>query len=173
MSKYKIKFRGLKEGRYNYKFEIGDMFFENYPESEIKKAEISAIVEMLINKDLLTFQISLKGTAELQCDRCLDFFDYPIDYQTELFADFGDENSDLSDADNKITISNKASEIILDKHFYDYLHLSLPYQKIHPDDENGQTTCNTKMIEKIEEYSSFEELKNTDPRWDKLKSLYN
>ncbi len=173
MSKFKIKFRGLEEGRHNYKFEIRDSFFENYPKSEIKKAKISADVEMLIVKDLLTFNIKLKGTAELQCDRCLDFFDYPIDFETVLYADFGDSDSDLSDVDNKITISNKANDIVLDKHFYDYLHIALPYQKIHPDDKNGNTTCNKKMTEKIEEYSLKKNNEKFDPRWDKLKSLYN
>ncbi len=173
MSKYKIKFRGLKEGKHRYQFKIDNSFFEKYPESEIKKAEISAEVEMLITKDLLTLNIKLEGTAELQCDRCLDFFDSPITYETVLYADFGDKNSDLSDADNKVTISNKASEIVLDKHFYDYLHLSLPYQKIHPDDENGKSTCNHEMIKKIDEYSSGKNSEPADPRWDKLKSLYN
>ena len=173
MSKYKIKFRGLKEGRHKYKFEIEDSFFEKFPESEIKKAKISGRVELLISKDLLTLNIELEGTAELQCDRCLDFFDSPIKYETVLYADFGDKNSDLSDADNKITITDKASEIVLDKHFYDYIHLSLPYQKIHPTDENGKSTCNTKMTKIIEKYSLKENNETVDPRWDKLKSLYN
>ncbi len=173
MGKYKIKFRGLKEGKHKYKFEIEDSFFEKYPESEIKKANIFAEVEMLISKDILTFDIKLKGTAEIQCDRCLDFFDFPISYKTILYVDFGEINSDLSDADNKITISNKAGDIVLDKHFYDYLHLALPYQKIHPNDKNGNSTCNKEMIKKIKEYSTCKETEITDPRWDKLKSLYN
>lgn len=173
MSTFKIKFRGLKEGRHKYKFEIDDSFFEKYPETEINKANVSAEVEMLITKDLLTLNIKLKGTAELQCDRCLEFFDYPIDFNAVLYADFGENNSDLSDVDNKITINNKTSDIVLDKHLYDYLHLSLPYQKIHPVDEKGQTTCNKKMIKKIEEYTFKEKNEEIDPRWDKLKSLYN
>ncbi|NOZ34317.1 MAG: DUF177 domain-containing protein [Chlorobi bacterium] len=173
MDQFKIKFRGLKEGTYNFKFNINETFFKKYPESEIKEAKVLAEVEMLITKDLLRFNIYLSGKAELQCDRCLDFFNSPINYETVLFADFGDNNSDLSDADNRITISNKASEIVLDKHIYDYLHLSLPYKKIHPKDKNGKSTCNKEMIKKIEEYSTYEETEITDPRWDKLKSLYN
>lgn len=173
MNKFKIKFRGLKEGRHNYKFEIDDSFLKKYPESEIKKANVSAEVEMLITKDLLTFNIKLKGTAELQCDRCLVFFDYPIDYDAVLYADFGESNSDLSDVDNKITISNKTSDIVLDKHFYDYLHLSLPYQKIHPVDESGISTCNKKMIKKIQEYTHHKKDKKIDPRWEQLNSLFN
>ena len=173
MSKYKIKFRGLGEGRHQYKFEIEDSFFEKFPESEIKKAQIFAEVEMLVSKDLLTLNIKLKGTAELRCDRCLDFFNYPILYKTALFADFGETNSDLSDADNKITINNKACEIVLDKHFYDYTHLSLPYKRFHPTDENGNSTCNTKMTKIIEKYALKGNNETVDPRWDKLKSLYN
>ncbi|NPA68155.1 MAG: DUF177 domain-containing protein [Chlorobi bacterium] len=173
MSKFKIRFRGLKEGKYNYKFEINDSFFENYPESEISKANIQAYINLSVTKDLLTLTFKFKGTVRLRCDRCLDFFEYGIKGNSILYVDFGEKNSDLSDADNKITISNTSEEIILDKHLYDYIHLNLPYQRVHPDDKNGNSTCNREMLNKIEEYSAGNEQKTTDPRWDKLKSLYN
>ncbi len=173
MGKYKIKFKGKREGKYFYKFDIENSFFENFPESEIKKAKVKAEIELLITKDLLTLNIGLKGIVELQCDRCLDYFDYPISYQTILYVDFGEKNSDLSDADNKITIAKSKDEIELDKHFYDYLHLSLPYQKIHPIDEEGNSLCNQSMLNKIEEFSGKEEKKEIDPRWEKLKKIYN
>ena len=173
MGKFKIKFKGQEEGQYFYKFEIKDSFFNDYSESQIKKAEVNANIELLVTKDLLTFNINLQGHVELQCDRCLDYFDYPISYKTVLYADFGEENSDLSDADNKITLARLNDEIELDKHFYDYLHLCLPYQKIHPVNEKGVSLCNQTMIKKIEEFSAEKKKAEIDPRWDKLKSLYN
>ncbi len=173
MSSLKINFRGLKEGTYNYKFEIKDAFFDKFPESEIKKAAVSVDVEMLLTKNIITLNFLLAGKVELQCDRCLDFFDKAIKFDAVLYVDFGDEDSDISDVDNRITISRMANDIKLDKHLYDYLHLSLPYQKIHPNDEKGETTCNKIMLEKIKAFSQREEKKETDPRWDKLRSLYN
>ncbi len=173
MNKFVIKHRNLKEGTFNYKFDIDDSFFKIYPESEIQKGKIQVNTELSVTKNLLTFNISLNGTVKLQCDRCLDDFDFKIKYDTILYVDFGNQNSDLSDADNRITISNLSEEIVLDKHFYDYLHLSLPYKRIHSNNENGNPACNVEMLKKIKKYTSEKKEEIIDPRWEKLKSLYN
>ena len=172
MKRVSVKFRGLDEGRYNYQFKINNDFFDDFKESEIHKASVDAEIEMIISKDLLILNISLKGMIEVQCDRCLGNYFHSIEYKTELFVEFGEKNSDISDADNKIVLSNKEDEIVLDKHLYDYLHLSVPYQKIHPNDETGNSSCDPDMIKKLDDLNTKN---NTefDPRWDKLKDLYN
>ncbi|NPA45005.1 MAG: DUF177 domain-containing protein [Chlorobi bacterium] len=173
MNNYKIEFRGLREDKHNYNFKITDDFFNKFEESEIKKGEVLINVEMNLSKDIIILNISLKGKVEIQCDRCLDYFYQPISYKTKLFVEFGYENSDISDVDNRITISEKEDKIVLDKHFYDYIHLSLPYQRFHANDKNGNSLCNIEMLDKLEELSTKKEEKETDPRWDKLKNLYN
>lgn len=173
MNSYSIEFRGLREDKHNYDFTITDDFFKKYEESEIKKGKVLINVEMDLRKDMIILNISLQGDVEIQCDRCLDYFYHPISYKTKLFVEFGYENSDISDVDNKITISEKEDKIVLDKHFYDYIHLALPYQRFHPEDENGNSKCNIEMLNKLEELSSREIKKEIDPRWDKLKNLYN
>ena len=173
MNKYSINFRGLSEEQHSFEFIITDDFFKQFPESEIQKGNIVAIVEIQIRKDILVLEISLKGKVQVQCDRCLDSYLHSIEYSTKLFVEFGYESSDISDVDNKIILSKQEDEIELYKHFYDYIHLSLPYQKFHPEDENGNLTCNIEMLNKLDELSSEKEEKQIDPRWDKLKELYN
>jgi uncharacterized metal-binding protein YceD (DUF177 family) len=173
MNNYSIEFRGLSEDKHNYSFTITDDFFNKFEESEIKKGKVLIDVEMNLNKDLIILNISLKGDVEIQCDRCLDYFYQAISFKTKLFVEFGSENSDISDVDNKITISEKEEKIVLDKHFYDYIHLSLPYQRFHPNDKNGNSTCNAEMLNKLEELYTQKEDNKIDPRWDKLKDLYN
>ena len=173
MNKYKIKFRGLSEERHSYNFKINEDFFKQFPEAEIKKGNVLVDVEIQIRKDVLILDIELKGTVQVLCDRCLDNYYQNIRYSTKLFVEFGYENSDISDADNKIMLSKKEDELVLDKHFYDYIHLSLPYQRFHPEDENGNSECNIEMITKLDELSSEKKEIKIDPRWDKLKGLYN
>lgn len=173
MDNYIIEIRGLKTGKHNYKFIVSDDFFNKYKESEIKKGKVLIDVEMNLIKDLISLNILIKGDVQIQCDRCLDYFYHPISYKTKLFVEFGVENSDISDVDNKIIISNKEDKLVLDKHFYDYIHLALPYQRFHPKDKNGKTECNIEMIKKLEELSTNNNEKTIDPRWEKLKSLYN
>lgn len=173
MYKFKIKFRGLSEDVHCYDFKITDDFFRQFPESEIKKGNVVANVEIQIRKDVLILDVFLKGNVQLQCGRCLDDYSQKIDFKTKLFIEFGEESSDISDVDNRIVLSKKEDEIYLDKHFYDYLHLSLPYQRFHPEDENGESECNIEMLNKLDELSSKKEENIIDPRWEKLKGLYN
>ena len=172
MNQIRIQFRGLKEGKYNYQFKIDDHFFTLFDKSEIKNAELDVETEMIIANNLLKFNFIIQGKVRVQCDRCLENFWQSIKYQTELYVEYGENNSDLSDADNKIVLNNKENEIVLDKHIYDYIHLSLPYQNIHPKGKNGSSACDIEMIDKLEKINS-ENKQETDPRWDKLKNLYN
>jgi uncharacterized protein len=82
----------------------------------------------------------------------------------------------LTDIDDTMVLSRSEDKIELAKHFYDYILLNMPIQRVHPEDEDGESTCDPEMIEKIEKYEAGEnesESKETDPRWDKLKGLYN
>jgi len=167
MSQVRIKFKGISIGKYNYQFNLNDYFFTKFEESEIKKADIIADIEMIVSKDLLTFNFNIKGIVGVQCDRCLEYFNKDISHEATLYVEFGSNNSDISDADNKIVLSHSENEIVLEKHLYDYIHLSLPYQRVHPDKDNGENGCNNEII------VNSEEKKETDPRWDKLKELYN
>jgi uncharacterized metal-binding protein YceD (DUF177 family) len=56
---------------------------------------------------------------------------------------------------------------------YEYIVLSLPVQRIHPDDENGRSGCDPDMLEKLKALTAKElNLENqADPRWDALKGI--
>jgi len=43
---------------------------------------------------------------------------------------------------------------------------------VHPDDENGKSTCDPEMLSKLNEYIVSGE-KGSDPRWNDLKKLMN
>jgi uncharacterized protein len=172
MEKFKLKFRGLSKGKHDFEFQIRDDFFERYPESEVKKGEIDAKVELTVSSDIMSLAVKLKGSVYIQCDRCLEYFYLPVKYKTVLYVQSGEHNSDLSDVDNTVIIGYKENDIVLDKHFYDYIHLSLPVQRVHPDDENGDTMCDPEMMQKLENLEPKEQ-QNRNPGWDKLKDLYN
>ena len=55
---------------------------------------------------------------------------------------------------------------------YEYIVTALPIQHIHPDDENGQSTCDSEMLSLLEKMQQKENNENEiDPRWEKLKEL--
>ena len=174
-SKYSINFIGLSEGKHEFSYQIAKDFLEDYPETEIKDLDFDVKVIMEKTSRHLGFEFHIEGAAMVQCDRCLDNFSIDLSFDKELYVIFGDETSDLTDIDDRMILSRKENEIDLSKHLYDYINLQIPIQNIHPNNEKGESLCNIEMLEKIEKYMGSEESPSNqvDPRWDKLKSLYN
>lgn len=174
LSQYDIHFSGLKPGKYEFEFEIKTDFFSYFENQDIIEADISVLVNFEKNERYLALEFDLQGVVQTTCDRCLDNLELEIDYTPSLYVNFGDETSDLTDIDDTMILARSEDKIELAKHLYDYICLNLPIQKVHPEDEDGESTCNKEMIEKIEKYQlGNTESDETDPRWDKLKNLYN
>ncbi len=171
MDKYSILLSSLELGQQERQISIKKSLFENYSETEIKDANLTA--NLLIYKDTrqIKIEFDIKGTLNVPCDRCLNYMDLEISCNEELFVEFGSENSDLSDADQKIIISGSEEILDLSKHLYDYILLCIPYKKVHGEDDNGVSLCNSEMIDILAGYNETNE--KTDPRWDILKQLKN
>jgi uncharacterized protein len=161
---------GLKEGRHFYDFEIRDRFFEEFGESEIKKGDLSVSIEL--DKRSTHFDLIVKITGEVRicCDRCLEMFFQPIACENRLLVKFG-KNRDDSDPDIIIVPAGE-QELDMKQYLYEFIHLALPIQRVHPGDKTGKSSCNPDMLQKINRHIINEEKEN-DPRWDELKKLIN
>ena len=71
-----------------------------------------------------------------------------------------------------ITLPADEQELDLKQHIYEYILLSIPIKRVHPDDEFGNSTCDPFMLKKLEEFIIDQE-NEIDPRWDELKKLMN
>jgi len=173
---YILKFNGLTDGLHEFNYHVSQDLFHKFDDNFVQKADLDIKIQFVKRKDMLVLNFDINGNIELVCDICLDNFRYKIEYKPELFVEFGDFNSDLSNADKSITITQNEIELVLDQHIYDYIMICIPNKKVHPKDEKGNSTCNTEMLKKIEEYTTVEEEeeeKEVDERWNKLKNLYN
>ncbi len=168
-----IQFVGLNMGEHLYEYTIDDKFFENRDYSEIKKANISLKINLLKQSTMMVLQFEISGSIKTECDRCTEEFDLPISGNYKLVVKVGgsitdDENDDI------ITISASEYELDLSQYIYEYIMLSIPIKRIHPDDLQGHTTCNKEMLEKLNTFlieEEKEEEETTDPRWDELKNI--
>jgi uncharacterized protein len=165
-----IPFKGLKEGRHDFIFEIGDKFFDDFPESEIKKGDVQVNVYLVKRVNMLEFEFEISGNVWATCDRCLDEFLLPIEYEANLFVKFGEISEEQTD--EIILLSSSETEIDLLQYIYEFIHLSLPYRKVHPNDKKGKSLCNKEMLKKISEYTTRENIENSNnPEWDNLKNF--
>lgn len=168
---FSIPFVGLKQGIHRFNYEISNDFWTNYEYAEISKSTVS--VDLIFDKknSFFTLHFTINGTINVQCDRCSDFFDLPIFSENRIVVKMADgmKKSDNEDAD-MIFISKADTEFNVAQVIYELINLSLPMYKVHPENENGESTCNKKMLNEIKKHSPRES-KEIDPRWEALKKI--
>lgn len=170
-SQYVIAYKGLKDGLHLFDSKVDDKFFEAFEESEIEKGNVDVNVTLNKKPTVLEFTFDIKGKVFVPCDRCLDPVEMEIEYQAPLYVKFGEETHE--ETDELFVISDQETEIDLSQFIYEFVHLSLPYRRVHPVDKNGKSTCNKEMLKRLEELSVNNDDTDTDPRWNDLKNLFN
>ncbi|WP_421921100.1 YceD family protein [Marinifilum sp.] len=168
LSKYTIPFKGLKDGLHEFEFKVDRKFFAYFQEDDVYQAE--ADVKVSFNKKTLvtTLEFKLKGSLKVACDRCLEDLEIKVEGENSLHLKFGEEHEEL--ADDVIVLAESENEINVAQYIYELFELSLPLSFVHPDDEDGNSTCNEIMIQKLNDLSVNEEEK-IDPRWNELRKL--
>jgi len=168
----RIPFQGLKEGNHQYQYSIDNKFFEEFPDGDIHQGNLEVSVDLLKRTTGLETWFSIQGKVIVACDRCLDDLEMDINYEGKLFFEFGEETIEVTD--ELIMIAADENYLDLSPYIYEFIVLSLPIQKFHPNDAKGKTLCNKEMVEKIKELQKKDNSdEKEDPRWDKLKDLLN
>lgn len=162
-----IPFEGLDIGNNEFNFDVNQLFFEEIAYSEIRNGNIRVKLDFDKQETMFVLSFSIEGNVEVQCDRCNDNFNYPVKGDQQLLVQLGDQF--VEEDGEMIVIPRNDTEINLAPYIYEYIFLMLPLQRMHPDDELGNSTCNIEMLEKLDELSFTE--KQVDPRWDALKKI--
>jgi len=162
---FEIPYTGLVLGNHQFNFEIGESFFKNIEYSEIKLGKVKARVNLIKESTMLVLNFSLQGFVTLMCDRCLENYNQDIEGSFKLIVKFGEQAEEISD--EMITVLADDSSLNLEPFLYEYIVLLLPLKHVHPDDEDGNHTCDVEMLKQIDEYSETK----ADPRWDALKDI--
>jgi uncharacterized metal-binding protein YceD (DUF177 family) len=162
-----IPVKGLEPGEYHYDFVVEDAFFEQFAFQDIHHGKITLSLDIEKESRLMALVFNFAGALQLICDRCLDSYSQPVQGDFRLIVKYGEKMEEVSD--ELVTIPYDDSYFDIAQYVYEFIRLMIPMKRIHPDDKNGNSTCNVEMLKKLED---FEETK-TDPRWDALKGLKN
>jgi len=171
IDQFSIPIKDNERGIRAFDFYIDNDFFKFFDNNEIQASDISvsAVSEKNLNDILL--RIEIRGNVNVKCDRCLEYFDMPLRFDKNFIIQRGLETNQQSD--DILKISEDAKELNIGKLLYDYIILSFPIKKVHPDDENGNNLCNSDIIDFLEDNESELEKNRTDNIWNKLKKLKN
>lgn len=166
-----MRISGLGEGDHNFSFELDKQFFASFEHSEIEEGDVNAMIVLERKSGFMALNFNLKGKVKVICDRCLEPFLTGIDTSQKLFIKTGDNTEETDD--NVIVINKDDHEIEVGHFMYEFIILALPLRRVHPDDDQGFSTCNPEMLKKLDAHRITQELNDqTDPRWDALKGIF-
>ena len=112
-------------GERKFHSHAGLEFFQQFDNSEILDADVDVDIRVVKDgRNKIEADLNLKGTVTVPCDRCLDPVRIPVEAAPSetLTPGAGDVEWDLSQA------------------VYDFVCLSLPLQRLHPEGECDPNT---------------------------------
>ena len=136
---YPIAYKGLKNGSYDFDFQVDDALFEAYDRVEILGGDCKVHVALKRSEVMLELNIAIRGEVMCECDRCLEDCKIPINYQGHLIVRISDQEGEY-DGD-VMWLHPAENEVDLTQYIYESIVLSLPYQRVHPEGE-----CNPDML---------------------------
>jgi uncharacterized protein len=171
LSQYTLPFSGLSEGKHQFDFEVDDRFFAEFETSEVEKGNLKIGVQLEKRSTYLRLTFSISGVVSLICDRCLENFDYPVESTRALLVKFSEKQ--VEDEAELIYLHPTDFQVEIAQYIYEFVILSLPIRRVHPDGEDGTSLCDPVMLKKLEELRFHgNTLKEADdPRWKELKKF--
>ena len=133
-----IPLNGLTAGKNEFFLHAGKEFFDSFDNEEIFDAGLQ--IRILVEKSgrYIGVDCDIEGVVTVECDRCLEMLDMPVDVQVRLSVKFGEEEaSEIGQETEREVIFVKEDEAELDMSqiIYDYACLALPMQRVHEDGE--------------------------------------
>ncbi len=167
LKEFNIQFVGLEPGNHQFEFEVNDSFFEHFEFSQIQHGQVHVNVDLEKMERMMIFNIGLEGRVRVTCDRCTNEFDFLLSDKQRLIVKLGAEY--LEESDDVIVIPETEYQFDLSPYIYEFIHLALPARLLHPDDEDGNSSCDPDMLRRLETLSPTED--SFDPRWEALRKL--
>lgn len=147
-------------------FNITDLLFKDNDAEEISVDSLH--LNVVVNKlnSFTDLKLSIKGTINLVCDRCLEYFKHELEIQESLLLKPGISGSDIIE-DNVLIYPAESKEYDISKFVYDTIILYLPFKKVHA----NPALCDQDMLRKLEscQYNNIKD--QIDQRWNELKKI--
>lgn len=140
-----VPINGLTQGRTEFRWRVGKEFFERFENSEILAADLDIEVFAEKSGHFIGIDCDVTGDVIVACDRCLEELRLPVETGFRLSVKFGQEPADSNDAEEGereiVWLPESDADFDLGQTVYDYVCLSLPVQRVHPEGE-----CNPEVV---------------------------
>lgn len=173
LSQYVIDIVNLKTQNYRFEFKIDPSFFNHFSESEIEKGYLDCFLDLKKAEGFIEVNFNIQGAVELECDRSLDLFDYPVNLSKRMIFKFGDMDTEIDDEVEMI--SHNRQSIDMAQYIYEFISMEIPMKRLHPRYSDETQEENDGFFYTSSEQNAGEEddPESRDPRWEVLKKLKN
>lgn len=170
-TQFDIDIYALSNKVYTYQFQLTDSFFQLFDNSPVEKGDLN--VEVMLDKQstLITVKFLINGTVQLECDRSLELFDYPLSIDKTIIYQYGEEEAEISE--DIYTITTGTQKINVAHLLYEFIGVAIPMKRLHPslaEEEDpwveGEIVFSSEQ-EKVNKGADDE----IDPRWQVLKNI--
>ena len=129
-----IPLSGLAAGRKTFRWQVGKAFFGEFDNTDIQDADIQVdVVLAKVGKDLFV-DLTLDGTVTVICDRCLSPLALPVEASPRFVVRF-DPSAPEMEGDREVLVAEDPAALDMRQVVYDYVYMSLPIQRVHPEGE--------------------------------------
>ena len=171
-NEFVIPLNGLAAGENRFFWQAGKEFFEGYDNTEVLDAQLD--IKTLVDKSgrYIGVDCDITGWLVVECDRCLEDLNMPIDVEVRLSVKFGevDSSEEIQDGEREVIfLPVDNTELDMSQIVYDYVCTSLPLQRVHKEGECNPIAMKYYGSQKNEEAS--EEVAGDNP-FAALKGLF-
>lgn len=142
-NKYTIPLSVLPFGHTDYQYVIGDSFFGERDYSEVQNGTVNLHLDVERMETMYILAFDFEGNVVLQCDRCGDDYNQPIEGSAKIYLKYDAEND--NEDDDVIFITKNDGEFDLGDLIYEYITLSLPIHRVH----ENESECNREVLDML------------------------
>lgn len=170
---FEIAWQGLKPGVSTFEYELNDGFFEDGdPERDFKDLDAQVTVKFDKQASFFLCSFDIDGSVTVPCDRCGE------DFKLRLWDEFslliklsGTEEAEETDEDADVVFIPRNETVINFRAWlYEFLMLSVPLQRVHPDKPDGTSGCNPEALKLLNQLTIHEDEHRPDI-WKGLEAL--
>ncbi len=138
-----IPLNGLAAGENRFFWQAGKEFFEGYDNTEVIDAQLDIDVSAEKSGRYIGVDCDVRGWLVVECDRCLEDLNIPVDVEVMLSVKFGevDSSEEIQDGEREVIfLPVDNTELDMSQIVYDYVCTSLPLQRVHAEGECNPET---------------------------------
>ncbi len=151
---YEIAWQGLKPGVHTYQYDIEGRFMkEKDAPADHTNWDVCVTLDFDKKNSFFLLHFDVDGSVTVPCDRCGDDFRMQLWDEFDLVIKLTGDGEKEKDEDDVVFIPRSETVIDISRWIYEFIMLSVPLQRVHPNKPNGTPGCNAQALKLLNKLS--------------------